>query len=312
MRMWKILAAAMLALALAATTASASPGISAEQAEQMVLVVDPDAKDAKEFYIYPSADSYGAWVVYITGWNRDKAHYDGAAWYVSAEGMCLGHSKAIFKWDFFTTQPVAASFEEDETDGFANRFRSHIEGGTEIFASNTQPGGVNRLNAWIVTPEDRVIELDTGGLIALNASYGALFGLAGKNDLDYCFLCVDGGKLWQIAAAPIDESAVNSFYGGCDLLEELRGSGYEVTGFLYRFSDPLKDNGAADLPAAGGVITVNLRFGGQACHTYFYEEPLYGGLYAARGWENEIAVFEGPGTVCRDVGLQILQTEIGQ
>lgn len=306
MRNAKMLLVALLVLALAVLPATAE--MTAEHAKQIVLDYDADAKGAKEFYIYPSADSYGAWVVYITGWNRDKATYTGAAWYVSAEGALLGKSKAIFKWDFFTTQPVATAFEEDETDGFANRFRSHIEGSTEIFASRTMPGGVNKLNAWIVTPEDRVIELDTGYLIALDDNHGALFGLAGKNDLDYCYLCVDGGQLKQIAAVPIDEAAVNGFYGGYDLLEELRSDGYEVTGFLYRFSDPLKDNGTKDLPAAGGVITVNLEKGGTEYHAYFYEEPKYGGLYATRSWENEIVCFDGPGTVQRDVGLETVQT----
>lgn len=302
----KMLLVALLALALATLPAMAE--MTAEHAKQIVLNFDADAKAAKEFYVYPSANSYGAWVVYVTGWNADRVYRTGAAWYVSAEGVCLGKSKAIFNWDFYTTLPVAATFDEDETDGFANRFRRHIEGDTEIFASNTQPGGVSRLNAWIVTPEDRVIELDTGKLIALDSSFGSLFGLAGKNDLDYCYLCVDKGQLKQITAAPIDEDVVNGFYGASDLLEELRSDGYEVTGFLYRFSDPLKDNGSTDLPAAGGVITVNLEKGGAEYHSYFYEEPLYGGLYATRGWEEEIAAFEGSGTVQRDVGLETLQT----
>lgn len=304
MHIGKILAVALLAMAL--VTASASPGTPAVRDKQVVLEADPGAKDAEEFFLYPSADSYGAWVVYVTGWNPDYVTRAGAAWYVSAEGVLLGRSKAVLNWHFFTTQ------REYDTPGWDSRFRSHIEGDADIFASRTLPGGESRLNAWIVTPEDRVVELDTGGLIDLGAEHGALYGLAGKNDLDYCFLCVDGGQLKQIAAAPIDEAAVNGFYCGCDLLEELRGRGYEVTGFLYRFSDPLKDNGTNDLPAAGGVITVNLRRGGAEYHAYFYEEPLYGGLYATRGWEEEIAVFEGPGTVQRDVGLEVIQTEIGQ
>ena len=278
MRIRKTVFLLILAAALAVLPATAE--MTAEQAKQIVL-------------------------------DYDAALFKGAAWYVSAEGACLGKSKAIFKWDFFTTQPVAAVFEEDETDGFANRFRSHIEGDTEIFASNTQPGGINKLNAWIVTPEDRVIEPDTGHLIALDATHGALLCLAGKNDLDYCFLCVDGGELKEIAATPIDEATVNGFYGGWELLEELKGDGYAPTGFLYRFTDPLKDNGATDLPAAGGVITVNLEKGGTEYHAYFYEEPLYGGLYATRGWENEIATFDGPGSARRDVGLAVVQTEIG-
>ena len=310
MRMLKTALAAILAAALLAAPAMA---MTAEQAKQTVLDIDADAKNAKEFYVYPSADSYGAWVVYVTGWSIDRVLRTGAAWYVSAEGVCLGHSRAIFNWDFFTAEPVPAVLADKETttDGFENRFRSHIEGDTEIFASNTQPGGESRVNAWIVTPEDRVVELDTGTLIALDACHGALYGLAAKNDLDYCFLCVDSGQLTQIAAAPIDEETVNGFYGGYDLLEELRNDGYEVTGFLYRFSDPLKDDGSADLPAAGGVITVNLERGGAPYHTYFYEEPRYGGLYATRGWEDEIAAFTGPGTVQRDAGLPVIQTEIG-
>lgn len=304
MHIGKILAVALLAMAL--VTASASPGTIADRAKQTVLAYDPDAKDAAEFYVYPSADSYGAWVVYVTGWNPDYVTRAGTAWYVSAEGVLLGRSKAVLNWHFFTTQ------REYDTPGWDSRFRSHIEGDADIFASRTMPGGASRLNAWIVTPEDRVVELDTGGLIDLGAEHGALYGLAGKNDLDYCFLCVDGGQLKQIAAAPIDEAAVNGFYCGCDLLEELRGRGYEVTGFLYRFSDPLKDNGTNDLPAAGGVITVNLRRDGQEYHAYLYEEPLYGGLYATRGWEGELATFKGPGTASRDVGLEVIQTEIGQ
>ena len=185
----------LLALALTVLPVAAAEKTTAEQAKQRVMDLDADAKAAKEFYVYPSADSYGAWVAYVTGWDRNTALYTGAAWYVGAEGVCLGHSKAIFSWDFFTTEPVPAVLADEETttDGFENRFRSHIEGDIEIFASNTQPGGESRVNAWIVTPKDRVVELDTGGLIALDASYGALYGLAAKNDLDYCYLCVDGG-----------------------------------------------------------------------------------------------------------------------
>ena len=67
MRIGKILAVALLATAL--LTASASPGTTAVRAKQMVLEADPGAKDAEEFFLYPSADSCGAWVVYVTGFH---------------------------------------------------------------------------------------------------------------------------------------------------------------------------------------------------------------------------------------------------
>ena len=56
------------------------------------------------------------------------------------------------------------------------------------------------------------------------------------------------------------------------------------------------------------MTTVNLEKGGAEYHACFYEEPQYGGLYAIRDWEDEIATFDGPGTAQWDVGLETVQT----
>jgi hypothetical protein len=172
----------------------------------------------------------------------------------------------------------------------------HIAYGPELFASviRTTDGG-NRVYVWKVGEDGKVIEVDAGDrLSGIGTSGGALFALAERESGDRCFLREQDGQLCQVCGQPEEISQVEKLPGGVALLDELRGSGYTVTDCLYRSM-------GADTEAE--VITVNLEQDGKPYHVYLFRENAAEELDCERGWDDDIDILTGSGSIEVDAGL---------
>ncbi len=269
--------------------------LTAEGVVERVRQIDERAAEARGFWVYLSTESNGAWVFYADEYDAREALFEGGAWYIGERTVSLGYSRAVSDWAFFTPRAAEGSMfygdkENYDIDG------ERIAGVSELFASVTRTtDGVNRVHVWKIGDDGEVVEVDAGdGLCAIGASGGMLFGLTEEESGDRCFLREYDGQLYQVCGQPEEISAVERLSGGAALLDELHENGFTVTDCLYRSM-------GADTEAE--VITVNLEQDGKPYHVYLFRETVSEKLDCERGWEDDIDVLTGVGTIMVDAGL---------
>lgn len=283
-----------------------------QEAKDAVLANDPQAANAREFWMYQSSETDGMWVVYATGIDKPTMNFKGGAWFITPDqAISLGHTQSLKDWELYSCAPQPDAPTEERSA--ANIWPAlYVAQGPELMVSTT-----DRLNAWRLDASTHLpTTVDTGKLIDIDSEYGQLVGMVKGFDYDYAFLVIEVEALLQIAAAPIDESIVRSFPDGSKLLDQLSAQGYALTDFLYRAAVPGSVENLDDLPDAAGIITVNLEKDGQPWHTYLYYSNPGKALNYINGsdWGNSdelwIATFEGKASERLDVGLKTIETSI--
>ncbi len=286
--------------------------ITLQEAKNAVLASDPNAANAREFWMYRSSETDGMWVVYATGVDQPTMNFKGGAWFVTPDqAVSLGHTQSLKDWEFYSCEPQPPAPTEERSD--ANIWPAlYVAQGPELMVSAT-----GRLNAWRLDVSNRLpTRIDTGKLINIDSEYGQLVGMVKRFDYDYAFLFIEGEALRQIAATPIEESVVRKFPDGSKLLDQLSAQGYILTGLLYRAAVPGSVAGLDDLPKAAGIISVNLEKDGRPWHTYlYYSNPgealdYIDGSDWGGGDELWIATFEGRASDRLDAGLETVETSI--
>ena len=269
--------------------------LTAEGVVERVRQIDERAAKARGFWVYLSTESNGAWVFYATDYEDREALFEGGAWYIGERTVSLGYSRAVSDWAFFAPRAAEGSMfygdkENYDIDG------ERIAGVSELFASVTQTtDGVNRVHVWKIGDDGEIVEVEAGdGLCAIGASGGMLFGLTEEESGDRCFLREYDGQLYQVCGQPDEISAVERLPGGAALLDELQENGYTVTDCLYRSM-------GADTEAE--VITVNLEQDGKPYHVYLFRENAAEELDCERGWDDDIDILTGSGSIEVDAGL---------
>lgn len=309
MSLWKrILSMALITILLSCPAYA----MTLQEAEDVVLANDPQAANAREFWMYQSSETDGMWVVYATGVDKSTMDFKGGAWFVTPEqAVSLGHTQSLKNWEFYSCEPQPPAPTEERST--ANIWPAlFVAQGPELMVSRT-----DRLNAWRLDASNHLpTAVDTGKLINIDSEYGQLIGMVEAFDYDYVFLAIEDEALLQIAATTIDESIVRQFPDGTKLLDQLSVQGYTLTDFLYRAAVPGSVEGLNDLPNAAGIISVNLEKDGQTWHTYlYYSEPgkalnyIDGSDWGGDG-ELWIATFEGKASDRLDVGLETIETRI--
>jgi len=270
--------------------------LTAEIAIDRVKSMDERSANATGFWVLLSSEPNRAWVFYATDYDAREDLYEGGAWYLGENSASLGYSRAVSSWTFCTPEEAWASESEyrgeDDTYGISGE---HIAYGGELFCSVTRTGAGGRVHVWKVGEDGVVVELDTGDrLRSIGASGGLLFGLTDEESGDRCFLREYDGQLYQVCGQPEEISAVEQLPGGAALLDELGQNGYTVTDCLYRSM-------GADTEAE--VITVNLAQDGSPYHIYLFRESAADELGCERGWDGDMDILTGSGSIVLDAGL---------
>ena len=279
-----------------AAPTDAPRSLNAEIAVEWLRKLDERSANAEEIWFFPSSEAEGAWVFYATGYNADAALYEGGAWYLGENSVCLGYSRAVSAWMFCTPgEPKGTEFLEI-TGEYYDIGGEHIGYGPELFTSVIRTDDGNRVHAWKVDEGGRVIEVDAGEkLRSIGVSGGLLYGLTEEDSGDLCFLRERDGQLYQVCGQPVEVSAVEKLPGGKALLDELRRDfGYTVTGCQYRSM-------GEDIEAE--VVTVNLEWEGMCDHAYLFREKASDELDCEHDWEGDIAIFDDTGSAVVDAGL---------
>ena len=268
--------------------------LTAEAAIDWVKKLDEKAAYARGFWVYLSSAPNRAWVFYATDYDAREALYKGGAWYLGENSVYLGYSRAVSSWTFCTPDEVQGSEYRGDDDTY-DIGGEHVVCGPELFASVIRTGAGSRVHVWKLGEYGNVVELEAGKrLCSIGVSGGALFGLTEEDSGDRCFLREQDGQLCQVCGQPEETSAVEKLPGGKALLDELRGSGFTVTDCLYRSM-------GADTEEE--VVTVNLEWEGKPCHVYLFRGNTVEELDCERGWDDDIDVLSGAGSIVVDAGL---------
>ena len=269
--------------------------LNAEIAVDRVKHLDEKSANAQGFWVYLSSEPNRAWVFYATDFDDREASFEGGAWFLGEQAVSLGYSRDVSDWLFCTPKDTKGSMFYGDKESYALDGEP-VAYGSELFASVTRTtDGVNRVHVWKVGEDGKVIEVDTGDrLCGIGASGGALFGLTEKESGDRCFLREYDGQLYQVCGQPEEISAVERLSGGAALLDELHENGFTVTDCLYRSM-------GADTEAE--VVTVNLEQDGKPYHVYLFRETVSEELDCERGWDDDIDVLTGVGSIVVDAGL---------
>ncbi len=286
-----------------------------EEARDAVVANDPKAANAREFWMYQSSETDGMWVVYATGIDSSTMAFKGGAWFVTPDRtVCLGHTRSLRDWDFYSSAPQSpAPADDGGKRQVANLWPAlYVAQGPEFMTSKS-----DQLRAWRLDPTSSLpAKMDVGKLIDIDSEFGQLVGMVEAFDYDYAFLAIEEGALLQIAATPIGESVVRAFPDGAKLLDQLGAQGYAPTGFLYRAAVPGSVESLGDLQNAAGSIAINLEKDGEPWHTYFfYARPgealsYIDGSDWGGGDELWILAFEGRASDRIDAGLETVETRI--
>ena len=282
-----------------AAPTDAPRSLNAEIAVEWLRKLDERSANAEEIWFFPSSEAEGGWVFYAAGYNVEAALYEGGAWYLGENSVCLGYSRAVSAWMFCTPgEPKGTEFLEI-TGEYYDLGGEHIAYGPELFASVIRTDDGNRVHVWKVDEGGRVIEVDAGDkLRSIGVSGGLLYGLTEKDSGDLCFLRERDGQLCQVCGQPVEVSAVEKLPGGKALLDELRRDfGYTVTGCQYRSM-------GEDIETE--VVTVNLEWEGMCDHAYLFREKASDELDCEHDWEGDIAIFDDTGSAVMDAGLPLL------
>ena len=272
--------------------------MTAQDAWEKLLEADEQAGKSGEVWVYLSSEADAAWVFYATQHDGDEALRTGAAWFISEkECVCLGRSDGVEGWFFFTQQLQPNPVPPDGDEDFVS-VGSYATCGRELFSSRIRKGKTTVAHLWMVGEDGLPIELDTGnGLTSVEAYGGILTGKRNVNDDDWVFLHAHD-QLYQVTAQPVGIEEVKALPGAAAILDELQGAGYAVTDCLYRDMDQSGSGAAA--------ITVNLKQDGQPFHAYLTRKSWDDDFIVMRGWEDDINIYPGAGTLNPDAGLPAL------
>ncbi len=278
--------------------ASAVTRMSAQEAWEKLLEADPTAGKAGQVWLYLSSEAKAAWAFCANGENSDAAFRTGAAWFISEKQcVCLGRSDSVESWYFFTQQPQPNPVPPDGDEDYVS-VGSYAACGRELFTSRIRKGNTTVAHLWMVGEDGLPIELDTGnGLTSVEVYGGILTGKRDVNDNDWVFLYAHD-QLYQVTAQTADVDAVEALPGAASILNELQGAGYTITDCLYRSMDQLGSGAAA--------ITVNMEEHGEPFHAYLFRRSYDAPFIVMTGWEDDINVYPGKGTLNPDAGLPTL------
>lgn len=222
----------------------------------LAAIARSDAKAAEAGDINFYPDGDGCWVFCRT---KADVYQTGSFWYVNEDtAHHLGSSKNIWYVDFFP--------------------------GEGVFYSAIGKPESRVLNAAIAVDGAPVL-LDLPEEIiyfhAMNKGT-ALCGMPDKGDYDYAFFTVDGTSLRELEAEPMESAEFTALPGAQEILIELSEFAPSIHTVTF-------------LKRSNGIITLNAEYDdGTVRHGYFWIED--GSLQCERGWESEIALFDGPGS----------------
>lgn len=270
-----------------------SLGMTEARAIELVKAADEKAEKAKEFWVDPQDD--GAWVFYSTKYDSKKALFEGGFWYVDeTQAVSLGdYSKSVFSWELCESIPP-------------------------VYASATGSKDKRRVYAAILKNGKPFLIEGMADLTLLGGVSGSLYGYTAElsEESEFrVFLGVNDDELVEIAATDIDEALARRLSGMDDILDELAGSedGFykpgeiEVVEYLFRSAIPGQIKNS--MGQVQGSVTLNLLYNGEQYHTYVFLDDG-GEAHATRGWEEEIAIFEGADPGRFDIGFDVVETVI--
>lgn len=272
--------------------------MTAQDAWDKLLEADDMAEQAGEVWIYLSGEANAAWAFYATKHDGDEALRTGAAWFISEkECVCLGRSDSVESWFFFTQQSQPNPVPPDGDEDFVS-VGSYAACGRELFTSRIRKGKTTVAHLWMVGEDGLPLELDTGnGLTSVEVYGGILTGKRDVNDDDWVFLHAHD-QLYQVTAQPVGIEEAAEQPGVRDIMNDLQSIGYTITDCLYRNMDQSGSGAAA--------ITVNLEDHGEPFHAYLFRRSYDAPFIVMTGWEDDINVYPGKGTLNPDAGLPAL------
>lgn len=285
-------------VATQSTVAAGLAAMTAQDAWDKLLEADEMAGKSGEVWIYLSSEANAAWAFYATQRDGDEALRTGAAWFISEKQcVCLGRSDSVEGWFFFTQHPGPDPVS-DEANALEPQAGSYAACGRELFSSRICKGKTTIAHFWMVGEDGLPVELDTGsGLSSAEVFNGVLTGKRSIDDNDWVFLYAHD-QLYQVTAQPVSIEDAAAQPNVQNTIMELEDIGYTVTDCLYRNMDQSGSGAAA--------ITVNLEQDGEAFHTYLLRRNYDAPFIAMTGWEDDINVYPGVGTINPDAGLPAL------
>ena len=282
------------------TAGNAATGrMTAQEAWEKLLEVDPTAGKVGQVWLYLSSEAKAAWAFCAYAKGSDEALRKGSAWFIGEnECVCLGLSESVESWFFFTQHPGPDPVSE-EPNALEPQAGNYVAYGRELFSSRIRKGKTTVAHFWMVREDGLPVELDTGsGLSSAEVFNGVLTGRRNTADNDWVFLYAHD-ELYQVTAQPVSIEDAAAQPNVQNTIMELEDIGYTVTDCLYRNMDQL-GSGAA-------VLTVNLEQGGEAFHTYLFRSGYDEQFVALWGWD-DINVYPGKGTINPDAGLPTLSS----
>lgn len=230
--------------------------VPAGYAQVLERIAAQDSKAAKAKTVYFHPDGDGCWVFCRT---KADVYHAGSFWYVNGDNaQHLGSGKDIWSWEFLP--------------------------GMGVFHCATGEPERRRINAAIAVDGVPVLLDVPEEIVYLYGMAGgsALAGMVDINVYDYVFLTVDGTSFRELEAVPMDPAEFTALPGAQEILMELA-------------EDIPSTRTATFLQRDNGIITMNVEHDdGTVQHAYLWVQD--GSLRCMRGWENEIALFDGAGS----------------
>lgn len=226
-----------------------------------------DAAVAKAKHVYIYPEGDGCWMFCRT---KSGVYHAGTFWYDNGEtAYALGHGSDIFNWYYFSGERVFYCTMGDKDS--RKLYAAIAVDGAPVMLDI--PAGINALYS-----------LDNGSV---------LYGYVDEQGYDYAFLTVRDGRFCEVRAVSMDPAGFLGMSGAQAMLADVNewyGGECTLVSCLYR---------------SNGVITLNFDINGAPMHGYAWMGDE--GLTTMRGWEGEMALDDGYGSACRDVGLEIIE-----
>lgn len=226
-----------------------------------------DAAAVKAQSIYLYPEGEDCWVFCRT---KADVFHEGTFWYVNGENAyALGGGSKIWQWEYFP--------------------------GGKVFYCAMGETKDRKVYAAIASGDAPVMPEVPSGIVSLlgMANGQILCGIMEDRESDYVFLTVDNGELCEVRGVPMDPAGFLSVSGAQAMLSGIRewyGADCTLTSFLYRST---------------GVITLNFDFSGKTMHAYVWIAD--GSMQSQTGWEGETVLFDGEGSICREIGLRVIE-----
>lgn len=261
----------LLCIWLLLVLAGSAFAMTEEEARIRILEADPEAKNAMNINVYPSAEADGAYVVVQLQWNKDMS-IAGNYWYITGDNAySLGKGKYNWSWGLSDTTP-------------------------EVFY-NSYGKEKRQVHACVLSDGVPYILKEDSRLTEMYSNNGALMGMIEFQDYDYSFLRVDTRDpknicLKQIRAAELTREQFLTLEGARRILALVESNGYDVEEYLFWDSS---------------AIALNCTRDALPYHVYLYNHNnqliLPGGW-----WDDEIGMLEGKASATRSLDLPSIET----